>query len=290
MSKQDIWFIINPYSGTNKNGVSVSDLIEQEIDRKKYIPHLKFTEYAGHATEIAKKAVDKKVSFVVAVGGDGTVNEVAKSLINSSTTLGILPKGSGNGLARELGLPMNHKDAIHKINEQKSLKIDVGYINEIPFFCTAGIGFDAKCADVFAKGGSKRGLWNYIKTGFNEFWNYKPLKIAFAGNDIEVFSMTFANARQFGNNAYIAPQAHIDDGFLDCIIIHPLSMLSAPMMISSLFSGTIHRSKNTESYRGTKFFVEGTDNLLIHFDGEPLQLSTNKLKLNISEKCLKVII
>lgn len=290
MSKQDIWFIINPYSGTNKNGASVSDLIEQEIDSKKYIPNLKFTEYAGHATEIAKEAVDKKVPFVVAVGGDGTVNEVAKSLINSETTLGILPKGSGNGLARELGLPMKQADAIHRINEKKSLKIDVGYINKIPFFCTAGVGFDAKCAEVFAKGGNKRGLWNYVKTGFKEFWNYKPLRLSFAGNDIEVFSMTFANARQFGNNAYIAPQAHIDDGFLDCIIINPFSLLSAPLMISNLFSGTIHRSKNTESYRVKKFYVESPENLLIHFDGEPLQLSTNKLELSISEKCLKVII
>lgn len=289
MNKQAIWFIVNPNSGAKKNHKHIVQLIDSQIDKNIYLHEIYYTEYAGHATEIAAEAVKKQIAIVVAIGGDGTVNEVGKALINTKTALGIIPTGSGNGLARELEIPLKPALAIESLNTPVSKQIDVCYVNNIPFFCTAGVGFDAHCAEVFSKK-SGRGLWNYVKVGFTEFWKWKPLKCVFAGNDYEIFSITFGNASQFGNNAYITPTAVIDDGYIDCTIINPPSGLQALPMIAQLFNGNIHSSELSENYRGTKFKLKTEQNCLIHYDGEPLQLDTNELVFSISEKSLRVII
>ncbi|GGD69581.1 hypothetical protein GCM10011514_37120 [Emticicia aquatilis] len=289
MNKQAIWFIVNPISGGKKVHQSIVELIDIQLDKQLYLPKICYTEYAGHATEIAADAVKNKIPIVVAIGGDGTVNEVGKALIHTNTALGIIPTGSGNGLARELGIPMKAAKAIESLNTPVSKQIDVCYANEVPFFCTAGIGFDAHCADIFSKM-KGRGLINYVKVGFSEFWKYQPLKCVFGANIYEVFSITFGNASQFGNNAYITPTAIIDDGLIDCTIINPPSALQALPMIAQLFNGNIHSSDLSENYRGTKFKVSNDQNFLIHYDGEPLQLNTNELTISISEKCLRVII
>lgn len=289
MNKQAIWFIVNPNSGAKKNHKHIVQLIDNQLDKSIYISEIHFTEYAGHATKIAAEAVKKQIAIVVAIGGDGTVNEVGKALINTKTALGIIPIGSGNGLARELEIPLKPALAIESLNTPVSKQIDVCYVNNIPFFCTAGVGFDAHCAEVFSKK-SGRGLWNYVKVGFTEFWKWKPLKCIFAGNDYEIFSITFGNASQFGNNAYITPTAVIDDGYIDCTIINPPSGLQALPMIAQLFNGNIHSSELSENYRGTKFKLKTEQNCLIHYDGEPLQLESNELIISISEKSLRVII
>jgi diacylglycerol kinase (ATP) len=289
VNKQAIWFIVNPISGGKKKHQKIVQLIDSQLDKQIYLPEIHYTEYAGHATKIAAEAVKKQIPFVVAIGGDGTVNEVGKALINTQTALGIIPTGSGNGLARELDIPMKPEKAIESLNTPINKQIDVCFVNEIPFFCTAGIGFDAHCAEVFSKK-TGRGLWNYVKVGFTEFWKYKPLKCVFAGNDYGVFSITFGNASQFGNNAYITPTAVIDDGFIDCTIINPPSGWQALRMIAQLFSGNIHSSELSENYRGTKFKLKEEQNFLIHYDGEPLRLNTNELIISILEKSLRVII
>lgn len=289
MNKQAIWFIVNPISGGKKKYQEIIKLIDSQLDKQIYFPKVCYTEYAGHATEIATEAVKNNVPTVVAIGGDGTVNEVGKALINTKTALGIIPTGSGNGLARELEIPLKPAKAIESLNTPVSKKIDVCYVNDIPFFCTAGVGFDAHCAEIFSKK-SERGLWTYIKVAFAEFWKSKPLKCVFAGNDYEVFSITFGNASQFGNDAYITPTAVIDDGFIDCTIISPPSVLQSLRMISQLFNGNIHSSELSENYRGTKFKLQSEQNFLIHYDGEPLQLIANELIISISEKSLRVII
>jgi diacylglycerol kinase (ATP) len=289
VDKQAIWFIVNPISGGKKKHSEIVELIDKQLDTKIYLPKICYTKYAGHATEIASEAVEKGVPMVVAIGGDGTVNEVGKALINTKTALGIIPTGSGNGLARELEIPLKPALAIESLNTPVSKQIDVCYVNNIPFFCTAGVGFDAHCAEIFSKK-SERGLWTYIKVAFTEFWKSKPLKCVFAGNDYEVFSITFGNASQFGNNAYITPTAVIDDGFIDCTIISPPSALQSLRMIAQLFNGNIHSSELSENYRGTKFKLQRQQNFLIHYDGEPLQLNTNELIISISEKSLRVII
>lgn len=289
MNKQAIWFIVNPISGGKKVHQSIVELIDNQLDKGVYMPKICYTKYAGHATEIAADAVKNNVPIVVAIGGDGTINEVGKALIHTKTALGIIPTGSGNGLARELEVPMKAAKAIESLNTPVSKIIDVCFANGVPFFCTAGIGFDARCADVFSKM-KGRGLMNYVKVGFSEFWKYKPLKCIFGANNYEVFSITFGNASQFGNNAYITPTAVIDDGLIDCTIISPPSTLQALPMIVQLFNGNIHSSELSENYRGTKFKVSAEHNLLIHYDGEPLQLDTNELTISISEKSLRVII
>lgn len=289
MNKQAIWFIVNPISGGKKKHQKIIQLIDKQLDNQIYSPVIHLTEYAGHATQIATEAVKQQIPYVVAIGGDGTVNEVGKALINSNTALGIIPTGSGNGLARELEIPMKPAMAIESLNTPITKQIDVCFVNEIPFFCTAGVGFDAHCSEVFStiKG---RGLWNYVKVGLTEFWKYKPLKCEFAGNNYEVFSITFGNASQFGNDAYITPTAVLDDGFIDCTIISPPSSLQAVRMITQLFSGNIHSSELSENYRGTKFKLKSDHDFLIHFDGEPLQVNSKELIISILEKGLKVMI
>ena len=289
MNKQAIWFIVNPISGGKKKQQQITQLIDNQLDKQLYLPEIHYTEYAGHATQIAAKAVDQQIPFVVAIGGDGTVNEVGKALINTKTALGIIPIGSGNGLARELEIPMEPAKAIESLNTPINKQIDVCFVNETPFFCTAGIGFDAHCAELFSKK-KGRGLWNYVKVGFTEFWKYQPLKCVFAGNDYEVFSITFGNASQFGNNAYITPTAEIDDGFIDCTIINPPSPWQALRMITQLFNGNIHSSELSENYRGTKFKLKSEKEFLIHYDGEPLRVKSNELTITILEKSLRVII
>lgn len=289
MNKQAIWFIVNPISGGKKVHQSIVKLIDSQLDKQLYLPKICYTEYAGHATKIAEDAVKNDVSIVVAIGGDGTVNEVGKALIHTKTSLGIIPTGSGNGLARELGIPMNAAKAIESLNTPVSKIIDVCFANEVPFFCTSGIGFDAHCAEIFSKT-KGRGMMNYVKVGFAEFWKYQPLKCVFGANNYEVFSITFGNASQFGNNAYITPTAVIDDGLIDCTIISPPTALQALPMIAQLFNGNIHSSELSENYRGIKFKVSTEENILIHYDGEPLQLATNELIISISEKSLRVII
>lgn len=289
MNKQAIWFIVNPISGGKKVHQSIVELIDNQLDKHLYLPKICYTEFAGHATKIAADAVKNNIPIVVAIGGDGTVNEVGKALIHTKTALGIIPTGSGNGLARELEIPMKATKAIESLNTPVSKIIDVCYANEVPFFCTAGIGFDAHCADIFSKM-KGRGLLNYVKIGFSEFWKYKPLKCVFGANDFDIFSITFGNARQFGNNAFITPSAIIDDGIIDCTIIGPPTTWQALPMIVQLFNGNIHSSELSENYRGTKFKVSTEQNCLIHYDGEPLQLNTNELIISISEKSLRVII
>lgn len=289
MNKQAIWFIVNPISGGKKVHQSIVQLIDSQLDKNVYSPKICYTEYAGHATEIATEAVKTGISTVVAIGGDGTVNEVGKALIHTNTALGIIPTGSGNGLARELEIPMKAAKAIESLNTPVSKIIDVCYANDVPFFCTAGIGFDAHCAEIFSKT-KGRGMLNYVKVGFTEFWKYKPLKCIFGASNYDVFSITFGNASQFGNDAYITPTAIIDDGLIDCTIINPPSAFQALSMIGQLFNGNIHSSELSENYRGTKFKVSTEQNLLIHYDGEPLQLTTNELTISISEKSLRVII
>lgn len=289
MNKQAIWFIVNPISGGKKKHQNIVQLIDKQLDKQIYSPEIHYTEYAGHATKIAEEAVKQHIPFVVAIGGDGTVNEVGKALINTKTVLGIIPIGSGNGLARELEIPMKPEKAIESLNTPINKQIDVCYVNEVPFFCTAGIGFDAHCAENFSKK-TGRGLLNYIKVSFTEFWKYKPLKCIFAGNDYEVFSITFGNASQYGNNAYITPTAVVDDGYIDCTIISPPSAIQALRLIAQLFSGNIHSSELSENYRGTKFILKSEQSFLIHYDGEPLQMNTKELVINILEKSLRVMV
>ena len=170
--KRRMIFIVNPISGT-QGKKAILKWIDERLDRTLYEYEVVKTEYAGHATEIAANAVKEGIDIVVAIGGDGTINETARSLIHTNTALGIIPCGSGNGLARHLRIPMDPKAAIDILNENYQIQMGYGKINNIPFFCTCGVGFDAFVSLKFADSG-KRGLLTYLENTLHESLTYQP--------------------------------------------------------------------------------------------------------------------
>ena len=229
----------------------------------------------------------------MAVGGDGTVNEIAKALINTDAIMAIIPVGSGNGLARHLRIPLQPRKALELINKQKYQAIDCGLINNMPFFCTCGVGFDALIGEKFAqcKG---RGLFNYVKTTITEYFNYKPeiyqITIDNEQNlNIPAFLITFANASQYGNNAYIAPNADICDGKLDMCILSPFKLYQAPGIGIQLFAKNINKSSLMQIERASNISLERASEGVVHFDGEPCRMG-KKLEISLIDKCLNVIV
>ena len=287
MSKQKIVFIVNPNSGTDRTKASFLKNLDAFRSYSPFDVLLEYTARAGHAKEIVNGHLQNGIGHFVAVGGDGTVNEVASQLLEKDAVLYIIPKGSGNGLARHLKIPMEEAAALRRIAGARVREIDCGFINGIPFLCTSGIGFDAYSAALFS-GSKKRGFMSYVLTGLTGYWKYQPVKLVFQDRSAQIFSLTFANADQFGNNALIAPKATIDDGFLDCMLINPHPSVAALGLIRSMFKGNLDQSGYTEYYRAKEFKVETERAPLIHFDGEPFQLEVNHIEVTIKEKVLKV--
>jgi diacylglycerol kinase (ATP) len=269
-------FILNPKSGV-RSTVSVPDLIEQHLDTSRWNPEVVFTERAGHATELAKQAAARGARLVVAVGGDGTVNEVARGLLNTSSALGILPKGSGNGLARHLGIPLNLPLALDLINSPVFHRIDSCAINNHPFFCTAGIGFDGLISSAFAQS-TKRGLSSYIALVVKEFRTFQAQQATVQLNGREVssefFVVAFANASQYGNNAYIAPMADIQDGFLDVCLIRHVGVAEAIQLGYGLMTKQIATSGLAEFHTCSMVEVKCPQPQHFHADGEFMGTAT----------------
>lgn len=290
--RTQIIFIINPISGRTTGGVDVPALLNQFLDKARYEPKVVFTQYAGHATEIAVQAAAEGVPIVCAVGGDGTVNEVARGLIQTNTALAILPKGSGNGLARHLGLPMNIAHAIDFLNKGQRSAIDTGTINNHPFFCTAGIGFDAHVSSVFAAS-TQRGLQTYVKMVWQEFFKFKPQQamLRLNGKQLETncFVVAFANASQYGNNAFIAPMADIRDGLLDVCLIRHLNLRKAIGIGYGLITKQIASSPDAEYFTTREIEVKSELPFKFHADGEYLGESVS-FKVLITPLSLHVII
>lgn len=272
MTKRSIVFIINPISGTGSKDV-IPSLIERHIDRDIYDVELRFTKYAGHAQKIATQCKDEGKDIVVAVGGDGTVNEVARSIIDSKTALGIVPCGSGNGLARHLMLPMSVKGALDVINVGLIHQLDYGVIDNHPFFCTCGMGFDAFISKKFADAG-KRGMLTYLENVLLEGLSYEPdtYEITLDGNDAQrykAFLVSVANASQYGNDAYIAPQASMSDGLLDVVIMEPFDIIEAPQVGIELMNKTIDKSSKIKCFKAKDIMIRRSKPGVIHFDGDP---------------------
>jgi len=284
-------FIINPIAGTRAKNVF------QEAIEKRFLSEtceVVYTQYSGHAREIAREKVKEGVENIVAVGGDGTVNEVASALVNSSCRLGIIPAGSGNGLARHLHIPFHLTAALDVIRNQKIRSIDAGQVNGRYFFCTCGTGFDALVGKKFARYG-KRGMLNYIKATINQFIDYSPksylLKTGGKKTRLDAFMVTFANSGQFGNNAYIAPHAVIDDGLLDLCILRPFPKTSTLELGLRLFFKNIDQSPYLEVLQIKKASLKrrGKRKITIHIDGEPLTLK-QKLKIKAVPGAIQVIV
>jgi YegS/Rv2252/BmrU family lipid kinase len=286
-----IAFIINPVSGT-RSRISLPQLIDKKIDLTQFEVEYFFTTCAGHATEITRQLVKENYNRVIAVGGDGTINEVAKALVNTNVSLGIIPCGSGNGLARFMKIPLKIEEAIYLQNTGKPVHIDYGTINNEPFFCTCGVGFDAHIGNRFSKS-TNRGFMTYIKETFNAYFHYKPKKytIKIDGEKIKTraFLITVANAGQYGNDAYIAPQADICDGLLDLCIINPFPNHKALELGFRLFNRSINRSEYISTVKGQDIIIKRKKKGEVHLDGEPAIMG-KKLKIKIIEKGLQVIV
>ncbi|GAB2561755.1 diacylglycerol/lipid kinase family protein [Spirosoma aerophilum] len=283
--------IINPLSGTTSvaQKALLQDAFMRRAEALGFAPEAVFTTHPGHATELAQAAVDRGVNRVLAIGGDGTINETAQALRRSATALGIVPIGSGNGLARHLGIPLNPMKAIERALNGRPVVIDSGEINEYPFFCTAGLGFEAYVAHAFARQ-AVRGLPTYIRTAFRAFWAYKPLEYTINGQERTLFSLTFANAGQFGNNAWMAPTANIADGRLEQCEIHPFPAQAAGMLTWRLFNKTLNQSPYWRGQSLTQATVLADGPLLIHADGEPLQLPDGRAHVRILPGSLLVLL
>ena len=283
--------IINPISGTgNKNNVPA--LVEDALMSNESEVTIKLTERAGHATEMAQQAVSDGFDSVVAIGGDGTINEVARAVARTPVVLGIVPSGSGNGLARHLHIPMNVKDALALIARNHVEQVDYCMVNDRPFFCTCGAGFDAQVSHKFSEAGT-RGIVTYIKTTINEFFKYhgENFKIHIDGNLIEehAFVVACCNAAQYGNNAFIAPQASMQDGLIDVTLIHNFNLINGALLGARLITKQIEHDKHVSIFRGRDIIIERDKDDIIHIDGDPM-LMPRRLEISCVSKGLNVII
>ena len=288
--KQRITFIVNPISGTNSKNYILKS-IDELINKEKFDYEIRKTEYAGHACEIAAQAAQDGVNLVVAIGGDGTINEVGRSLIHTSTAMGIIPCGSGNGLARHLRIPLSARGAIDIINNGTVKAVDYGTIDGRPFFCTCGVGFDAFVSLKFAQSG-KRGLLTYLENTLHESLNYKPetyyIENSTGTEKHKAFLIACANASQYGNNAYIAPQARLDDGVMDITILEPFTVLDVPSLAFQLFNRTLDQNSRIKTMRDTSITIHRKHPGVFHFDGDPI-MGGKDLKVEIIHKGLNVL-
>lgn len=286
-----IIFVINPISGTQSKELILS-LLDTKMDKTKYTWDVAYTERAGHAVEIAAKAAKEGVDVAVAIGGDGTINEIARSLVHTNTALGIIPCGSGNGLARHLHIPMDPKKALDILNDGCTDIIDYGKINDSKFFCTCGVGFDAFVSLKFAHAG-KRGLLTYLEQTLQESLKYQPetyeLETENGITNYKAFLIACGNASQYGNNAYIAPQATLTDGLLDVTILEPFTMLDVPSLAFQLFNKTIDQNSRIKTFRCKKLCIRRTTPGVVHFDGDPMQTEAN-VDIELIEGGLHVVV
>ncbi|WP_051522348.1 diacylglycerol/lipid kinase family protein [Porphyromonas gingivicanis] len=288
--KKRVIAIINPISGIASKHKVPALLAAAYQDREEEL-FLTYTKGEGHAAEVIKEAMVHGLDSVIAVGGDGTINEIASALSGSEVKLGIIPRGSGNGLARALGIPMqNDAEAVRIITEGKLVSIDMGLANGLPFFCTFGVGFDAQITKRYDDA-STRGLLTYIKSAIDEYISFKPqeYKISIDNHDIggEAFLITCANIEQYGNNAYIAPNASPSDGLLDLVIIRPLEGIHAAQVALQLFTKTIDKNARIESYRGSHIVIERSAFGPAQIDGESVQMG-KKIEIGVRQQDLLV--
>lgn len=297
----NICFIINPKSGTGDwKG------IEQNIARflsRNFSSSVFHTRRPGHATELAKEAA-KTNSVIVAVGGDGLVNETARGIMaamelqpegsEEETILGIIPTGSGNALARHLGIPINQRKAIECLNKKHTEFIDTATINGEPFFAVAGTGFDAEVAARFATSGI-RGFMTYCRLALARFFTYKPADYVITADkkvlNRKAFLVSIANSSQYGNNAFIAPNASLQSGLVVVCILKPFPWLKGPVLGWRLFTKTLDHSPYMETISGKNIEIRRADGSLmpVHYDGETLPPVSN-ITIEVKPKTLKVIL
>jgi YegS/Rv2252/BmrU family lipid kinase len=287
--KSKVLFIINPVSGGKKKD-EVPGLIHQHLDRTKYEHAIAYSTGVKHARTLAAEAASE-FDMVVAVGGDGTINEVASSLVNTNTVCGIIPFGSGNGLARFLQIPMDIVAAIKNINNARVETIDAAQLNGKYFFNMAGMGFDAHISEVFSHD-KKRGFGAYIKSSFQEITNYKSevYKLNIDGKVYtrQAFMLSFANSSQYGNNAHISPLASVQDGLLDVCVVKPFPLYMFIWLGIVMFTKRANKTRYVEIIKGKQISITREKEGPIHLDGEPRIMGAD-IEVQILPAALKII-
>ncbi len=288
--KKKCVFVVNPISGIGKQK-DIPLLVKQHLNANRFEYDIVFTEYPGHATEIGGSYRDQ-VDYVIAVGGDGTINETARALLGSQAVLGIIPLGSGNGFARHLNISTNPTRAIKQLNESQESLLDVGFLNGHPFFNVSGTGFDALISKKFANQ-AQRGYATYIRCIWEEIASYQPRTYRYKLNGKEVedsfFLIAFANSEQYGNNAVIAPQAQTNDGLLDIVFVRPFPPAYVIAFTLLAFTRQIHLSPYVEITQAKQFEIQQLNDPLIHIDGEYVKTEEQNLSISLQPQNLRVL-
>jgi diacylglycerol kinase (ATP) len=291
MKKLRMCFIYNPISGVRRIK-GMDELIRQNLNLNRFEYTIKATSSAKDAMRLASAAVLENFDIVVAVGGDGTINEIVQGMGNTPLMLGIIPNGSGNGLARHLEIPLEPEKAIKLINNLNTRTIDIASINGYPFASIAGLGFDARVANKYRKL-KKRGLYGYTRVVMMEFFRYRESEytLSFNGQKItrKALLLSIANSNQFGYNTVIAPTAKPDDGLLDLIILKKFPVGEIPRMIGLLFTGKIDQSSYIESFKTTEVFIQRKRGKRVNIDGEAIKMG-KEIFVRIQPAAIKVIV
>lgn len=276
LKQNRLLLIINPIAGTSKKK-DLDTFCRERLSKAGWLVDVEFTRARNDATRIARKAIGEGYDAVVAAGGDGTVNETARALCDTGMPLGIIPCGSGNGLARHLNIPIDVSEALDVIACNHTQAIDYGRLNDRYFFCTCGVGFDAEVSHKFASKGT-RGLSTYIRSTIEEYLSYEPAEytIELEGQIVteKAFLIAVCNASQYGNNAYIAPKASIDDGLLDITIVHQGNVLQSALMAFDLLNGNLTKNALVSSYRAKAMRISRNSGTSVHIDGEPITIDS----------------
>jgi diacylglycerol kinase (ATP) len=286
--------IFNPRSGRPRRNAPILPLLRGFISAQGPDADLVSTEGPGHATEIAREAVASGCLRVVAVGGDGTVNEVAQALIHTPAALGLVPCGSGNGLALHLGLPKSLPAALELAAGPRGrvAAIDTGAVNGLAFVNAMGLGLDAEVSRRFNQL-ERRGLPAYARVALAAFCGRSTERCQVAAGRqaemIEALFISVANSDQYGNNARIAPGARIDDGLLDLVAVRPVGILGAAVLGARLFLGSVDRSRSVRRLRGARFLIERPAAGLIHTDGET-HMAAAALEISVRPRSLRVVV
>lgn len=290
-ARKSILFIINPHAGVDRVK-AIQDAIEQHLDKALFAVEYAYTEYPGHGTEIAREAAQNHKDIVVSVGGDGSLNDVVAGLYGSDTMLGVIPKGSGNGFARSAGIPLKLDKAIQVLNRLNAHALDLGIADGHYFISNAGVGFDAVVTKAFA-GNKTRGFRTYVKIIHQHIWKFKPREwvIEIDGERIEekAFMITIANASQLGYNFFIAPEAKLNDGLLDVVIIKEHPRLMSGLIGLQAFTGALHQSRYVSHYSGKQIRISSPGNDMLQVDGDAKDCG-NSIEINVLPKALRVLV
>jgi diacylglycerol kinase (ATP) len=293
MSFVKLRVIYNPRSGHLARKPQLLALARRFVAERLPDADIVPTERGGHATELARQAVADGCGTVVAFGGDGTMNEVAQALVDTRVTLALLPCGSGNGLARHLGIPLAPEAALALLLGGRVREIDMGLADGRPFFVTAGLGFEAEIAHRFARLTS-RGFAGYLRESAALWWRYTPQDYAItpaggAAFTRRAFTLAVANCDQYGNNARVAPRARADDGRLDLAAVPPVGLLNAAPLLAALFRGTLDRRADVLQLAAPSFTIERPAPGPLHLDGEPREAGA-RVEFSVRPRCLRVVV